>query len=82
MASDIAKKELDPAHVVGHSLGGGMALKLALEHGAKVKSLTLINSAGIGDLKKPSVYDQILCGERFFQVDTFADFDCFLERLF
>ena len=36
------------AHLVGHSLGGGVILQLASSNRSKVKSLTLIASAGLG----------------------------------
>lgn len=36
------------AHLVGHSMGGAIAMQLAAEQPAKVKSLTLICSAGLG----------------------------------
>ena len=39
---------LDSAHLVGHSLGGAIALQVALDHGAKVSALSLIGSAGLG----------------------------------
>ncbi len=39
---------IDQAHLVGHSLGGAISLKLALEQPDKVASLTLISSAGLG----------------------------------
>jgi pyruvate dehydrogenase E2 component (dihydrolipoamide acetyltransferase) len=36
------------AHLVGHSMGGAIALQMAAHHPDKVKSLTLICSAGLG----------------------------------
>ena len=35
-----------PALVIGHSFGGGVAIKLAHEHAAQVRALVLINSVG------------------------------------
>lgn len=37
-----------PAHVVGHSSGGAVALRLALAAPARVSTLTLVASAGLG----------------------------------
>lgn len=37
-----------PAHVMGNSLGGGVAMTLAADHPDKVASLTLVNSVGFG----------------------------------
>lgn len=36
------------AHLVGHSMGGAIAMQLAAEQPSKVKSLTLICTAGLG----------------------------------
>lgn len=36
------------AHLVGHSMGGAIAMQMALDHPDKVKSMTLICSAGLG----------------------------------
>lgn len=40
-------KALDPGpfHLVGHSLGGAVALQFALEHGGSLRSLTLVSPA-------------------------------------
>lgn len=40
--------EIAPATIVGHSLGGAVALELALTHPDLVQSLVLVDSAGLG----------------------------------
>lgn len=40
---------IDKAHLVGHSMGGLVAGQTAIEHAARVASLTLISSAGLGE---------------------------------
>jgi pyruvate dehydrogenase E2 component (dihydrolipoamide acetyltransferase) len=40
--------KVDKAHLVGHSLGGAVAIEAARQAKGRVKSLTLINSAGLG----------------------------------
>lgn len=37
-----------PAHVMGNSLGGGIAMTLAVEHPGRVASLVLVDSIGFG----------------------------------
>ncbi|MDP6823152.1 MAG: acetoin dehydrogenase dihydrolipoyllysine-residue acetyltransferase subunit [Dehalococcoidia bacterium] len=39
---------ISPAHIAGHSLGGAIALQIALSEPARVASLSLIASAGLG----------------------------------
>jgi pyruvate dehydrogenase E2 component (dihydrolipoamide acetyltransferase) len=41
-------KNISKAHLVGHSLGGAVALDLALNHADRVASATLVCSAGLG----------------------------------
>ncbi|CAH2600421.1 Dihydrolipoyllysine-residue acetyltransferase component of acetoin cleaving system [Rhodovastum atsumiense] len=44
----LAAKDIPRAHLVGHSLGGAVALRTALDKPAHVASLTLIAPAGLG----------------------------------
>ena len=39
---------IETAHLIGHSLGGAVALAFALGHAGRASSLTLICSAGLG----------------------------------
>ena len=39
---------LQKVHLVGHSMGGAIAIKFALAHPDRVSSLVLIASAGLG----------------------------------
>lgn len=55
---------LERIHVVGHSLGGLIALRLALAQPTRVSSLTLISSAGLGWEVSPAVRSLILPGTR------------------
>jgi len=48
VAALISELAITRAHLVGHSLGGAIALWLALEQPARVASATLICSAGLG----------------------------------
>lgn len=41
-------KGIGKAHLVGHSLGGAIALQLALEHPERVAAVTLVCPAGLG----------------------------------
>jgi pyruvate dehydrogenase E2 component (dihydrolipoamide acetyltransferase) len=41
--------QIPSAHLVGHSMGGAVAVQLALDHAAKVESLALVGSAGVGN---------------------------------
>jgi len=47
----LARLGIGPAHVVGHSLGADVALQLALDHPARVRSLLLLNPGWVaGDM--------------------------------
>jgi abhydrolase domain-containing protein 6 len=78
----VTKSGMGPVHVVGNSLGGAMALKLALVRPDVVKSVTLLNAAGVIDLEHESLYDDIIRGENIFQVKTLEEFEKFWSKVF
>ncbi len=47
MAKYIDEENISPAHIVGHSFGGRVAIRLASRFPEKVKSVVLINGAGL-----------------------------------
>jgi pyruvate dehydrogenase E2 component (dihydrolipoamide acetyltransferase) len=61
LAAEQAIQELGlaPAVVVGHSLGGAVALQLALEQPELVRALVLVDSLGLGDEINPELLDRI-----------------------
>ena len=67
---------IDRAHLVGHSLGGAIALQLALDEPAKVASVTLVCSAGLG----PDINMTYI--EGFIRSDRRKDMKATVEALF
>jgi pyruvate dehydrogenase E2 component (dihydrolipoamide acetyltransferase) len=59
VAETLEKLDLAPAVIVGHSLGGAAALRLALERPKLVRALALVNSAGLGQEISPELLDSI-----------------------
>src|SRR5690606_33105788 len=55
----IAAANLVPAVIVGHSLGGAVALQVALDRPKLVRGLVLIDSAGIGPEINPELLDRV-----------------------
>ena len=75
LASFMDTLGLASAHLVGHSLGGAIAMQLAADRPAKVKSLTLICSSGLG----PEIGTYV---ETFTAAQTRKDLKPVLETLF
>lgn len=55
----IASANLAPAVLIGHSLGGAVALQLVLDRPKLVRGLVLIDSAGLGPEISPELLDRI-----------------------
>lgn len=64
-----------PKHIVGHSLGGAVALELARSHPGRVASLTLIAPAGLGQALNSDFLD------RFPHLSDPAEAEALLHRL-
>ena len=52
------------AHLIGHSMGGAVALAYALEHPDRVASITLVAPAGLGEDINPDYIDGFVAAER------------------
>jgi pyruvate dehydrogenase E2 component (dihydrolipoamide acetyltransferase) len=59
LAEFMDKTGVSSAHLVGHSMGGAISMQMAIDHPGKVKTMTLINSAGLGSEIGPYVADYI-----------------------
>jgi pyruvate dehydrogenase E2 component (dihydrolipoamide acetyltransferase) len=57
-------KGIGKAHLVGHSLGGAIALDLALNHTDRVRSVTAICSAGLGAEINMAYIDGFMAAKR------------------
>ena len=64
LAGFMAAVGVEDAHLVGHSLGGAIALQLALARPARVASLTLISPAGFGPEINADYVEGFIAAER------------------
>ena len=69
-------------HLVGNSLGGAIATKLAIKFPDRIKSLSLVDPAGFYLSEKQSIYDEALNGANLFKVETPEEYDKFRDRIF
>ncbi len=69
-------QQVERAHAVGHSMGGAIAARMAIDHPGRVASLALVSSAGLGE-EIDAVYL-----EGFVAAQSRRELKPVLERLF
>lgn len=78
----IRKLGAEPAHVVGHSSGGIMALQLALDAPDAVRSLTLLEAAMLAVPSGPQFFEQATAVVEMYKAgDKAAAVDAFLQAV-
>ena len=69
-------------HLVGNSLGGAVAIELALIMPERLKSLTLVDAAGIVLPEVKSIYHEFVADRNIFEITTPLQFNYLLNRVF
>ena len=70
---------LDDIHLAGNSMGGFIGLNYALTHPGRLKSLTLINAAGVKSTNKSELELAIDEGKNLLVATSLDDFDRLLD---
>ncbi len=78
----IENNDMGPFHLAGSSLGGAVAALLAINHPDKVRSLSLVGTAGFYLPGKKSIYDEALNGHNIFQIASIEDYEILRDRVF
>lgn len=73
---------LDSFHLAGNSLGGAVAAQLAIDHGHLVKSLTLVDPAGVFYEDQYSLHHELFSGRVIFDIQNRQHFEYFLHRVY
>lgn len=73
---------LESFHLAGNSLGGAVAAQLAIDHGHLVKSLTLIDPAGVFYEQRYSLHHELFSGRVIFDIQNRQHFEYFLHRVY
>jgi pimeloyl-ACP methyl ester carboxylesterase len=63
LAAEVIRRQGQPVHLVGHSFGGAVALRLALDHPHLLRSLTLIEPVAFQLLREGGAEDAVLYAE-------------------
>lgn len=69
-------------HLVGNSLGGAIAAKLAADAGEHIKTLTLVDPAGVYIPEPYNLHHELFDGHIIFDIQSRDAFEYFLNRVF
>ncbi len=73
---------IEKVHLAGASMGGAISAHLAVRHPEKVKSLTLIDSAGFVLDNYNTFYEEVLKDECPFLIKSEQEYEIFRQRVF
>jgi len=70
---------IDRCHIAGHSMGGFLALRYALDYPSRVITITLLNNAGVSSLNKSEVELAAERGESLLVTSSLEEFDKLID---
>jgi pimeloyl-ACP methyl ester carboxylesterase len=76
VAGELSQRGIDRFHIVGHSMGGAVAVLLALEGQGKVASLTLLAPGGFGPEINADIMRQIASASSVAEVQASFEMMC------
>lgn len=82
MADFLDNMQIESCHLVGHSLGGAVAAAVSLLSPQRIKTLTLVDPAGIFYENKYSLHQELMDGNILFDVRNEEEFEYLLDRVF
>ena len=82
ISSFIEELELRDFHLAGNSLGGAVAAQVALNMPERVKTLTLVDPAGVFVPEPYGLHHELFDGHVIFDVRNRDEFEYFLRRVF
>lgn len=74
--------EVSNYHLVGNSLGGAISMNMALQPQNTIKTLGIIDCAGVILKGVPSFYTDYFGGNNLFLIHNREEFECFITRVF
>jgi len=82
LESFLLSLNIEKVHLAGNSMGGAISAHLAARHPEKIKSLTLIDSAGFVLDNYNTFYEEVLKDECPFLINSEQEYEIFRQRIF